>query len=98
MDIYRIEDSSASNEIEMLKFKSTVRQCIFYKEEVCTAPRIRFDACRTCYRIDPRAAMRSLFEKIKDLAAKLFNLRETKPEQFPPEWLFLVLPLIIHLG
>ncbi len=85
MDIYRIEDFSASNEIETLKFKSSVRQCVYYKEEVCTAPRIRFEACRTCYRISPHAAMRSLFEKIKDLAAKLFNLQETEPGQFPHE-------------
>lgn len=84
-DVNRIEDFSASNEIDALKFKSTVRQCIFYKEEVCTAPRIRFAACRTCFRINPRAAERSLFEKIKELAAKLFNLQAKEPGQFPLE-------------
>lgn len=85
MDINRIEDFSASNEIDSLRFKSTVRQCVYYKDEVCSAPRIRFAACRTCYRISPRAAERSLFEKIMDLAAKLFNLQVKEPGQFPPE-------------
>lgn len=84
MEVNRIEDAHGSNEVDGLQFKSTVRQCIFYKEEVCTAPKIRFEACRTCSRIDPRLAVRTLFEKIKSLAASLFNLPAKEPEEFPP--------------
>lgn len=85
MDVFRIEDACSSNEVEMLKLKTALRRCLFYKEEICTAPKIRFETCRSCCRIDPRLAVRTLFEKIKSLAENLFNLPAKEPEQFPPE-------------
>lgn len=81
MDIQRIEDYSYTSEAEVPRLKNLYRRCIFYKEEVCSAPKLRFSICRTCYRIDIRFAVRSLLEKIKSLAIQLFNLPEKPPEQ-----------------
>jgi len=85
MDVSRIEDAYGSNKIDNPRLKSSVRCCIFYKDEVCTAPKIRFEACRACYRINPHLAARGLLEKIKDLATRLFNLPATEPGQPPRE-------------
>lgn len=77
----RIEDAYGSNEIGL---QIVLRKCIYYREEVCTAPRVRFVVCRSCVRINPHAAAKNIFEKIKDLAARLFNLPAKEPGQVPP--------------
>ena len=83
MEINPISDFGGSNGIEGARLKGGIRQCLYYKEEHCTAPRIRFETCRSCCRINPHQAASNLFEKIKKLAADLFNLQE--PEQPPRE-------------
>jgi len=84
MDINRIEEARGSSEVEMFGFRRGLKKCLLYNEEVCAAPRIRFKACRACVRVNPHAAAKNIFEKIKELAAKLFNLPAKEPGQAPP--------------
>ncbi|MFA5113179.1 MAG: hypothetical protein WC529_02650 [Candidatus Margulisiibacteriota bacterium] len=81
MEVTRVEDFSGTGQITGAGAKGSVRQCLYYYEEVCTAPRIKFASCRGCCRINPHQAAANLFEKIKQLAAELLNLKE--PEQPP---------------
>ena len=83
MEINPINDLFGAGGVEGAKLKGGVRQCLYYKEEVCTAPRVKFAACRACCRINPHQAASNLFERIKQLAADIFNLQE--PEQPPRE-------------
>jgi hypothetical protein len=83
MEINPINDFFGTSGIEGAKLKGGVRQCLYYKEEVCAAPRVKFAACRSCCRINPHQAASNLFERIKQLAADILNLRE--PGQPPRE-------------
>lgn len=83
MDIARIEEGAGANSIKGAKFKSSARPCLFYKGEACSAPHSRFEACRTCVRINEQAAVKSLFDRIKDLAVKMLNLKAKELEQSP---------------
>ena len=82
MEISRIENFSSSVEISGLG-RNPDRLCLYYKEEVCAAPRVRFAACRACCRVNPHQAASNLFERIKQLASDLLNLKE--PGQPPLE-------------
>lgn len=84
MDINKIENGGGANSIESAKFKNSIRRCLLYKDEVCTAPNLSFEACRACVRINEQVAVKSLFDKIKDLATNLLNLQLKGPGQFPP--------------
>lgn len=75
METIKIEDANQISEVGVSRFK-TLRKCIFYKEEICTAPRIRFRLCKTCYRIDPQYFLANFLEKIKSMVRKMFNLPE----------------------
>jgi len=79
-EVQKIEDAY---EIETLRFRSFVRGCLYYREEVCCAPRVRFEVCRGCVRINPHLAAQTLFDKIKELAVKLFNSPVPEPDQLP---------------
>jgi hypothetical protein len=85
MEINPINEMTNSGDIEMLQLRGGQRKCVYYKEEVCSAPKLRFDICRVCYRIDIRSAGKNLFDKIINMAAKLFNLQASESEQPPPE-------------
>lgn len=78
IEIGRIEETSGMNEIEMLRARNVLRKCLYFKEEICCAPKMRFEACRSCIRINTRAAVKTLFDRIKGLAGKLFNFQETE--------------------
>jgi hypothetical protein len=79
MEITRIGDPYGSGEIERAAHGNFGRLCLYYKEEHCAAPRIKFAACRSCCRIDPHRAASNLFERIKKLAVDLLNLKEPGP-------------------
>jgi hypothetical protein len=81
MEINRIEEFSGSGGVTRTGRQGGVRSCLYYFEEVCTAPRVKFAACRSCCRINPHKAASNLFAKIKQLAADIINLPE--PEQPP---------------
>lgn len=83
MDVPIIENTAGSGGIDALRLKRNLRLCQLYKEEICSAPRIRFEACRTCVRINVKSAVRGLFGKIKDLAVQMFNLQATEPSPPP---------------
>jgi hypothetical protein len=81
MEVNPICDPSWHTGVEgTLSYKGP-RLCLYYSEELCTAPRAKFAACRACCRINPHQAASNLFEKIKQLAADLLNLKE--PAQLP---------------
>ncbi|MCU0640903.1 MAG: hypothetical protein MUC35_02300 [Candidatus Margulisbacteria bacterium] len=83
MEINPVSDPSWNNCVEgPLSYKGP-RLCLYYQEEMCAAPRVKFAACRACCRINPHQAASNLFERIKQLAADLFNLKE--PGQPPRE-------------
>jgi len=69
--------------IEAARLKNSCLKCILYNEEICTAPKLRFQICKSCYRISPKFAVRNLFNRIKALANQLFNLQGKPPGQFP---------------
>ena len=79
----RIEESGAANQIESLRLKRPARRCIYYSEECCSAPNLRFEACRTCYRVSPQLAVKRLFEVIRKMATDLLKLTRKEPGQFP---------------
>jgi len=79
MEINPITDFGGANGVEGARAKGSVCQCLYYFAEVCTAPRIKFESCRACCRINPHQAASNLFERIKQLAADLFNLQEPAP-------------------
>ncbi len=73
MEIQRIGDTSYTSQIEVAHLKSNCRRCIFYKEEICAAPKLRFEICKTCYRIDPRYVLLNFFLKIKTMASSFLR-------------------------
>ena len=85
MEINPVGNANGTGEIEILQLKHSAGRCIYYREEICSAPKAKFGVCKTCGRIDPQFALSSLLEKIKQLAVNLFNQEGIKPEQFPPE-------------
>ena len=86
MDNIRIEDMSPSNHIDTTDLKRLPgKHCLYYKEEICSPEKMRFAACRTCFRCNPSLAVKHLFVKIKKLAAELLNLPAPEPDQFPLE-------------
>jgi hypothetical protein len=81
MPIPRIENFNNAAKAEITLLNARRRKCIYYKEEICSAPKLQFRLCRTCYRIDIKFTVRRLFEIIRELAEDLFDLPETPPEQ-----------------
>lgn len=81
MEIQRIEESAHSNKMGALKFHKGGQRCIYYAEENCAAPKIRFAICKTCYMVNPKYAARTLFDKIKMLATNLFSLQSSGSDQ-----------------
>jgi hypothetical protein len=79
MEINPICDPSWHTGIEGTTSYKGPRLCLYYFEEVCAAPRIKFAACRSCCRVDPHRAASNLFERIKKLAVDLLNLKEPGP-------------------
>lgn len=63
----------------MVSVKNALRKCPFYSGELCAAPSIRFKLCKQCYRIDPKFAVRNLFDKIKAMAHQLLRLQAKPP-------------------
>ncbi len=82
MKIQSINDATSAAEITAAA--RSLRGCVFYREERCCAPRIRFKMCRNCYRIDPRLAVKSLFEAIRALGSKLISHQGSRPEPLLP--------------
>jgi hypothetical protein len=74
MDIQKIEDLKAAPRTGLAATQNIRRRCAYYKEEACLAPRIKFQLCRTCGRINLRLALRDLFIKIKALASSLMKV------------------------
>lgn len=75
-----------SNHIETADLKRLPgRHCLYYKEEICQPEKMRFAACKTCFRCNRLLAVKALFHKIKKLAAEIFNLPAPEPDQFPLE-------------
>jgi hypothetical protein len=85
MDDIRIEDKGSLNMIETSGLRgSPGKHCLYYKEEICQPDKLKFAACKTCYRFNSTLAIKDLFAKIKKLATDIFNLPEAEPDQFPP--------------
>lgn len=74
-----------ANQLEPTQLKNPHSRCIYDQETICSAPRAQFAACKTCYRLSPHKAVGNLFDKIKQLAADIFNLPQSGPGQFPPQ-------------
>ena len=79
MEINPIGESHNLYSPEMSGLNRGDRGCVFYKEERCCAPRLRFDKCHTCYRIHPKHAARYMMHKVKQLADKWFNVGGVMP-------------------
>jgi DNA-binding XRE family transcriptional regulator len=73
MKILNIADTKNAGGIDCSRMRNAARQCIYYKEEGCSAPKLRFRICRACPRIDFRLTIRDLFSKIKIMAAGLLQ-------------------------
>ena len=85
MDNIRIEEMNSLNQVEIDPKRAPGKHCLYYKEEICSPSKMRFAACKTCFRCNPSLAIKSLFVKIKKLAAELLNLPAPEPDQFPLE-------------
>lgn len=84
MEINKIEDIYHALQAEAVRLKGIYRRCIYYKEEICMAPKVRFQICKTCYRVEPRFVLRNLFEKIIRLAEPFFSFLRKPPLPVPP--------------
>jgi len=78
MEINKIAESSPAGRPSDIKSGSLGRRCLYYKEEICRAPRCLFQLCRGCVRINKQAALSHLFERIKMMAHGFFKLEETE--------------------
>ena len=85
MEDIRIEDMNGLNQVETTGLRgSPGKHCLYYKEEICSPDKLKFAACKACFRFNRSLAINDLFTKIKKLATDLFNLPEAEPDQFPP--------------
>ncbi|HVN67843.1 MAG TPA: hypothetical protein VMT55_05675 [Candidatus Sulfotelmatobacter sp.] len=73
IEVPKISDQINRPEIEILQSHNANRRCIYYKEELCAAPKCRFAVCNKCSRIDPKLITKSLFDKIMELAKRLLD-------------------------
>jgi hypothetical protein len=78
MESNRIEELSAAGNSAEVRLSGPNRRCLYYREEVCCAPRGRFQLCRGCVRINRQAALSHLYERIKMMAHGFFKLEETE--------------------
>lgn len=86
MEINKIDDLRASNQIGTLRTPGEDKKCTFDKAAGCAAPdKMLYAMCRTCYRIDAKFIIPNIFKKIVDMASKLFNPEMTGPGQPPAE-------------
>lgn len=84
MDISKVEESAGTCGAEALKLNAKGRCCLFFREEVCLAPKMRFAMCRGCIRVSVKAAVSSLLDNIRELTLQLFppkNEEEIYPEE-----------------
>ncbi|MBU0630402.1 MAG: hypothetical protein KKC80_05725 [Candidatus Margulisbacteria bacterium] len=70
MQTYKIENTQ---EISVYLPKKTNKKCLFYDGEICSAPQIKYRACLSCSRFDPRSVVLAMFDKIKEMAEKFFS-------------------------
>jgi hypothetical protein len=84
MEMTKVEDIYFPSQAEVVRLKGIYRRCIYYKEEVCMAPKLRFQICKACYRIDPRFVLKNFFEKIVRLAEPFFSFLKRSPLPAPP--------------
>lgn len=84
MGISKIEGFGGAAKSEIAPLQSGNRRCVYYKEEICSAPKMQFKLCKTCFRIDIKFTVKRLFEIIRELATDLFDLPSPPPEQSPP--------------
>lgn len=68
IQIAKIEESRLGSQLELSPVQPKGCRCIYFRDEICAAPNIRFDICKNCCRINQRSIVKNLFEKIKALA------------------------------
>jgi hypothetical protein len=78
MEINKIDEAAGANGTLAVRSGSVDRRCLYYKEEICRAPRCRFKLCQGCVRTNRQAAIGHLFERIKMMAQSYFMLEETE--------------------
>jgi hypothetical protein len=76
---------SQAGQLEPTSLKGPRKRCIYDQETLCSAPRAQFQACKGCYRLNPRLAVNDLFAKIRRLAAELFNLPAPEHDEPPSQ-------------
>lgn len=83
MEVNPIGDPGSSHQIESLS-PPQKKKCLFIKGELCSAPKMRFDECETCHRIDPKHLLHNLYHKARQTVKNLFSL-EVKENNVPKD-------------
>jgi len=84
MEISKIEDANPVFHTKVnFAGKLPGRRCLYFKDQRCIAPRIRFSQCQRCCRINTAFAFINLFKMIKAFAMQLIMPTEIPPSPPP---------------